>query len=49
MIWCKKFNKERIFIVTHDGTITAYRQFLMGEQLTRDDFLEETGWIKITV
>lgn len=47
--WCNNFNKERIFIVTHDGTITAYRQFLMGEQLTRDDFLGETGWIKITV
>ncbi len=27
----------------HDGTITAYRQYLQKVVLTRSDFLKETG------
>lgn len=45
--WCKNQDRERIFIVSHDGTITSYRQYISGKKLTRDDFPKETEWIKI--
>ncbi len=41
--WCYTLKTERICIVSHDGTITAYRQYLQKQELTREDFLEETG------
>ncbi|CAM3636102.1 histidine phosphatase family protein [Marinicrinis lubricantis] len=41
--WCLGWNKERIYIVSHDGTITSYRTFLGEASLTRKDFLGETG------
>jgi broad specificity phosphatase PhoE len=47
--WCKQQNTEKIYIVSHDGTITSYRQFLSGQRLSRKDFPEETGWIRIEV
>ncbi|MDP5274145.1 histidine phosphatase family protein [Chengkuizengella axinellae] len=43
MEWCIELNKSRLFIVSHDGTITSYRQFLGESNLTRKDFLGETG------
>jgi hypothetical protein len=45
--WCKQQSNKRIYIVSHDGTITSYRQFITGKKLTRDDFPKETGWFKI--
>ncbi|WP_433770907.1 histidine phosphatase family protein [Bacillus wiedmannii] len=41
--WCSEIRAERICIVSHDGTITAYRQYLQKVVLTRSDFLKETG------
>jgi broad specificity phosphatase PhoE len=46
--WCKKQSTKRIFIVSHDGTITSYRQIISGKNLTRDDFPKETGWFQIS-
>lgn len=43
----KLFEKEKIYIVSHDGTITAYRQLLSGQSLSRNDFPNETGWFQI--
>lgn len=45
--WCKSQSIERIYVVSHDGTITSYRQFISGKKLTRKDFPKETGWFKI--
>lgn len=45
--WCKTQDKKRIFIVSHDGTITSYRQYILGEKLSRDDFPKETGWFSL--
>lgn len=45
---CKMLNKERVYIVSHDGTITSYRQLISGQPLSRDDFPEETGWFQIS-
>ncbi|MGG0657239.1 phosphoglycerate mutase family protein [Rummeliibacillus pycnus] len=45
---CKQLQKEKIYIVSHDGTITSYRQMISGQTLTRKDFPQETGWIKIS-
>jgi len=42
ILWCKQLNKPTIYIVSHDGTINAYRSFL-GESVTRDHFLKESG------
>lgn len=47
--WCYTLNAERICIVSHDGTITAYRQYLQKQRLTREDFLEETGVYEINL
>ncbi|MGR9050748.1 histidine phosphatase family protein [Halobacillus faecis] len=47
--WCKQQGKDRVFVVTHDGTMTAYRQWIEGDPLTREDFPEETGWIRVKV
>ncbi|MBY0597174.1 histidine phosphatase family protein [Bacillus bingmayongensis] len=41
--WCYTLKAERVCIVSHDGTITAYRQYLQKQILTREDFLEETS------
>ncbi|MGE6538695.1 histidine phosphatase family protein [Bacillus luti] len=43
IFWCYELGAERICIVSHDGTITAYRQYLQKVVLTRADFLKETG------
>ncbi|SFC52934.1 Broad specificity phosphatase PhoE [Bacillus sp. 491mf] len=45
--WCKTLETSRVVIVSHDGTITAYRQYVMNQVLTREDFLEETGVYEI--
>jgi broad specificity phosphatase PhoE len=47
--WCKQQNTETIYIVSHDGTITSYRQLLSGQRLSRKDFPKETGWIRIKI
>ena len=45
--WCMQLHKKRVYIVSHDGTITSYRQFITRKQLSRGDFPKETGWFKI--
>ncbi|MDZ5712661.1 histidine phosphatase family protein [Jeotgalibacillus haloalkalitolerans] len=44
--WCKRQNAERICVVSHDGTITSYRQLIKNEKLTREDFLKDAGWVR---
>lgn len=44
---CKQLNRERIYIISHDGTITSYRQFITGKVLSREDFPRETGWFQL--
>lgn len=44
----KLLKRNKIYVVSHDGTITAYRQFITGCSLSREDFLDETGWFEIT-
>ena len=46
---CRLLQRERIYIVSHDGTITSYRQLISGESLSRKDFPHETGWFQINV
>lgn len=43
----KQHQKEKIYIVSHDGTITSYRQMITGQNFTRNDFLNETGWFEM--
>jgi len=45
--WCEQREEGRIFIVTHDGTITRYREEMTGESLSRKDFLKDAGWIEV--
>ena len=45
---CKLSKNEKIYIVSHDGTITSYRQLLSGQSLSRNDFPVETGYFVIT-
>lgn len=41
--WCASQERRRIYVVSHDGTITRYREFLGESGLSRTDFLGETG------
>jgi hypothetical protein len=43
--WCF-LRKQRVIIISHDGTITNYRIVLGEKGLTREDFLGETGVYK---
>ncbi|MBS4218818.1 histidine phosphatase family protein [Bacillus sp. FJAT-49711] len=43
----KGFKKEKLHIVSHDGTITSYRQMISGQTLTRKDFPQDAGWYRI--
>lgn len=47
--FCRSFQRERIHVVTHDGTITSYRQKISGQPLTREDFLQETECFHLVV
>lgn len=47
--YCRSFKRNRVFIVTHDGTITSYRQKYTDLQLTREDFFLETESITLVV
>lgn len=47
--YCRSFKRNRVIIVTHDGTITSYRQKYTDLQLTREDFLLETESITLVV
>lgn len=49
IVFCRSLRCKRIYIVTHDGTITSYRQRISGQQLTREDFLQETEWFQLIV
>ncbi|HDR6313920.1 TPA: histidine phosphatase family protein [Bacillus thuringiensis] len=49
LLWCYGLGAERICIVSHDGTITAYRQYVQKVVLTRTDFLQETGIYEMDV
>lgn len=44
--WIKTF-KSTVYLISHDGTINNYRQILEERDLTRSDFLRETGWYKV--
>jgi broad specificity phosphatase PhoE len=46
LTWCKSQGVEHIYVVSHDGTINSYREFIRGEKLTRKDFLTDAGWVK---
>ncbi|QAY66820.1 phosphoglycerate mutase family protein [Paenibacillus protaetiae] len=39
---------KKVFIISHDGTITNYRILLGEKGLTREDFLGEAGVYKLT-
>ena len=44
---CKEFKKDKIYMISHDGTINSYRQLTSGQELSRKDFLQETEWVSI--
>lgn len=47
IFWSKHQSNNRVFVVSHDGTITSYRQLITGMKLTRKAFLKETSWIEM--
>ncbi|CAN7282179.1 histidine phosphatase family protein [Rossellomorea sp. LjRoot5] len=49
LTWCKSQRVENIYVVSHDGTINSYREFIGGEKLTREDFLTDAGWMKQSI
>ncbi|MYL18587.1 histidine phosphatase family protein [Halobacillus litoralis] len=44
---CRKWRKGRVFLLSHDGTITSYREILESRSLTRNDFLLDAGWVHV--
>lgn len=47
--WIRKQGARRAVFVSHDGTVTAYRQLLGEHELSRDDFLGEAGTSMIRI
>lgn len=43
--WCKQRSKKKVHILSHDGTITSYRELISKRQLSREDFLKDAGWV----
>lgn len=44
--WAEDQGAHHVYVVSHDGTITAYRERLRRETLSRADFLNDAGWIR---
>ncbi|WP_226577304.1 histidine phosphatase family protein [Halobacillus litoralis] len=44
--WLKNHGKERVCMVSHDGTITSFREIIQGCSFTRKDFLTDGGWVR---
>ncbi|MFW0779008.1 histidine phosphatase family protein [Rossellomorea marisflavi] len=44
--WIEDQGAHHVYVVSHDGTITAYRERLRRETLSRADFLNDAGWIR---
>ncbi|WP_026136082.1 MULTISPECIES: histidine phosphatase family protein [Paenibacillus] len=49
MEWIAHYPAKRTIIISHDGTIQSYREFLGEQGLTRADFLGEAGLYKMTI
>lgn len=47
--WIRKQGARRAVFVSHDGTVTAYRQLLGEQELSRADFLGEAGTSMIRI
>jgi broad specificity phosphatase PhoE len=47
MAWCKKLEKDTLYIVSHNGTIAAYMQLITGVQLSREDLLPDAAWMPL--
>ncbi|MCM3711764.1 histidine phosphatase family protein [Sporosarcina luteola] len=45
---CRQLKKDRVYVISHDGTITSYRQVITGQLLSREDFPSETGWFQLS-
>ena len=45
--WCRLQVNSKIYIVSHEGTITSFRQIITGKKLSRDDFLGEASWLNM--
>jgi len=44
--WAEDQRARHVYVVSHDGTITAYRERLRKETLSRADFLKDGGWVR---
>ncbi|PZE22066.1 histidine phosphatase family protein [Paenibacillus xerothermodurans] len=47
--WCKRLNKDKVYLVTHDGTIAAYMEYLQGTKVARTAQLSQSGWVPLSV
>ena len=45
--WMRKQGNPRVFAISHDGTVQAYRELLGESGLSREDFLGEAGMYRI--
>ncbi|SDW39974.1 Broad specificity phosphatase PhoE [Marininema mesophilum] len=49
MEWCRRQKVERIFIVSHDGTINHFKEIIINKKFTRDDMLNEGEYISLEI
>lgn len=45
--WMRSFKKERVIIISHDGSINWLSERLQRKQLSRNDFLGEAGYTEM--
>ncbi|ULL15437.1 histidine phosphatase family protein [Paenibacillus sp. H1-7] len=49
LAWIRQLGKHKVYIVTHDGTIASYLQYLNGSGQSRHPVPGEAGWIPLSV
>jgi hypothetical protein len=49
LAWALERRVPRLFVISHDGTITHYRERLTGESLRREHFLGDAAYTALTV
>ncbi|MDF2961205.1 MAG: histidine phosphatase family protein [Paenibacillus sp.] len=48
LAWCKRLDKKKVYMVSHDGTIASYMRHIQGGKLNRNVRSRQSGWIPLS-
>ncbi|OXM88188.1 histidine phosphatase family protein [Paenibacillus rigui] len=49
LAWCGRLERRKVYIVSHEGTISSYIQRLTGTPWRRKQFIDDLDWIPLSV